>query len=486
MKRLRCPGKLNARPVNRNQSARALRRLTALCAVLACMSAACSTDDRPDVTIGELSGPQDAATVETEGADNGGDDADIGAASSSGDADDASPVEGGCYEARLSPPPPPDGSGFLLGGTDFWGGVEDTRAVLDEAVGAAGEDLPVIWTGENLGIALTPMRGVSADDVASLIRRAAEREETSPRRVTITTELRAVEETLSGQTMGAGEDLADSNAAWIGAGAMGPAGSWFLDIARMEAEPAPLIRIGEIDGQALGIGSPLECEQQTLPEEMVGALVDDFYIYAQFDLYPDLDLSAGFNPYSGDGDSVYNGMMTKIDGSQWKEFLSAAIEPGGRALVNAARAETIPGVGDVYQIGILVDPLELADMTVFAQIIADQRMTGDMNARDAAVADWLLELDLFGSPIEVRYEIDGEGRLLTAEYDLPDQANEFLTVWMSLVELAFTADDELEIDNLPLPEPLSIIDKFTWRVTWRYNGEDFEVSSEAPAAWEMP
>lgn len=285
--------------------------------------------------------------------------------------------------------------------------------------------------------------------------------------------------------MGTEEDLADLNSAWIGAGAVGPAGSWFLDIARMETEPAPLVRIGEIDGQAMSIGSPLECEQQTLTAEVVDVLVDEFYIYAQFDLYPDLDIYAEFDPYGGDVDGVYNGMMTKIEGSQWQEFLAAAIEPGGRALVNAVRAETIPGVGDVYQIGVLVDPLELTDRTLYGQMVADVSMTDEMSARDTAVADWLSEFD-FGSPIEVRYEIDSEGRLLTAEYDLPDQANEFVAVTMRLVEFAFMSDDELDIGNLPLPESLSIIEKFTWRVTWRYNGEDFEVSSEAPAVWEMP
>ena len=317
---------------------------------------------------------------------------------------------------------PPDGADFLDNVSWLWG---SPSSVLGDA--GTEPEPPTTWTGEDYGAGLDPVRSVSADDVADLMRAAAARPENETRRVTSTFTLRFGSGWADIFGAAAVDEITEE---WAAAGVVDGSGAWFLDIVDLSSEPviAPA-RVGAIDGAAFDGAAP-DCAA------------------------PNPGLATGLDgtPF-GSG-----GPYALVDGTAWQAMIDAAMQPDSGALLYAAGATTLPGVGDVYSVGVAAD-FSATDWANLMEEMAIPSPGGDDQAGTAA-----------SGAIGFRFEIDGDGRLLSAELELGDLVAELVRSGMPS-EFAMIDDPAMRIES-------------SWRTTWRSHGADgLEVSENAPGVW---
>ena len=320
---------------------------------------------------------------------------------------------------------PPSGAGFLDDATRW---VGETPAAVLEYVSDADET-PVIWTGENYGIGLDPMRDITEDDVADLLRSAAELQETEARRVT------------SAFTLSVGDGWGDMFGAspekmaqeWAAAGVVDGSGRWFLDIADLSRTPvmAPT-RTGASAGGASFVQPSPWCADPGL-----GLLSD---------------LSE--TPF---GDTDLSDMAA---GPAWQAMIDAALRPGSGALLNASGARSMPGVGDVFTVGLAAD-------------ISGPGWDALLDSMQNPVIGFGGPADGGSAPIGIMFEIGADGRLLSAEFDLSDLATEMVLAAVPAVLLPSNGQD-MRIESF-------------WRVTWRdHSADGLDASEDAPGVWDWP
>lgn len=372
---------------------------------------------------------------------------------------------------------PPDGSEFLLEAT-LWGG-ETPHSALNAAASEPGAEMPVIWTGENYGIDLDPMRSVTADDIARLLRSAADQKETEPRRVTSTFTHRFADP-APGSRWAEVPYIYEMDTSWVGSGVVDSSGSWFLDIADLDRPAQAPPRVGEISGQAFKVPAPPICPSHTPPGGLAVA-------------------PSPFTGYTDEVGDVGHVARLMLFGSMWRQLIAAALEPIGAALIDASRAETVPGEGDVFLVGVAMDqPISEWLNTLFFL----SGMGIDLDTLE--IADWPDDIsrdDLMAaiSPtvdVVARFEIGADGRLLSAEWDLTEWANEMfaanMTVLLPVLSEEFNAEElDLLLGDFPSLEEWigdwPVTEKMVWRTTWRSHGASgLEVSQWGPGVWSQP
>lgn len=346
---------------------------------------------------------------------------------------------------------PPDDSELLLSDSGRWGG-ETPRAALNAAY-ESGAGSPIVWLDENYGIALSPMRSIAEDDVIGLLRSAAERNATETRRVTSTFTLRM--EQPDPDSLWTSEDIAEFNDTWAAAGVVDGYGGWFLDIADLAVPEYAPPRIGVIGGRAIDLSAPPICPGHTPP----GGLA--------------ITEATPFSEIARDSDGDF------VNGRLWREIIGLLLDPdsGLDVLVNASAAETLPSGVDVHQVSLAayVPP----EAPAWAE--AWEAMTGALYGDDPVPgAEYLASEPVL---LAVTYEIDGDGRLLSVEWDMSDPLQNAMRALQS------GSDEELarllEIPEFAqLLEQLPDVEEVTWRTTWQPDSEARgETSENALSVW---
>ena len=331
----------------------------------------------------------------------------------------------------------------------FWGG--DTPSAAWSAAEETAGGWPVVWTGENLGIGLDPPRDVKRSDVISLLARAAEATDDHPVRVTVRFVMRPSEALLDWlPPVHADEMLADLSVHWAAAGVVNPEGDWFLDIADMDSDPAtPLMRIGSVDGQSFSVPVQSPCAS-------VGAGGDDD------------EWEAPVTPFAETG-----GMQQIISPSGWRDLVASALLPELKALLDVPYAQTVPGVGDVLQVGVVAD-WSAAESAV------------------SALADLSIEPDGRDGPEWGDYdpafvvEIGSDGTLLSARADAAAALQQAFAEdgTAALLEMMRgVLADEQDVD--PDGEPAPLVDEASWAFTW-FPAPRFAAAEESDPVWEWP
>ena len=476
-------------------------RMAAQCAVFVCLVAACANLN-PTSTVNDLAAPDVTTPSESTVSADVVDEESLTALASTelepavvaGDADtviipDACesywPINDPEFSERCealiecieSGWGPPDGSEFLLEAT-LWGG-ETPHLALDAAASKPGTEMPVIWTGENYGIDLDPMRSITADDIAGLLRAAVDREETDRRRVTSTFTHRYADP-APGSRWAEDPYFYEMNTSWVGSGVVDSSGSWFLDIADLDRPAQAPPRVGEISGQAFKVPAPPICPSHT----------------------PTGGLAVAPSPFTGYTDKagdVGHAARLMLFGSMWRQLIATALEPAGAALIDASGAKTVPGEGDVFLVGVAMDqPIsEWIDTLLFLSGMG-------MDLDTLEIADWPdgISQDKLMAAISptvgvvARFEIGADGRLLSAEWDLTEWANEMLEattpILLSALPEEFNADElDLLLGDFPSLEEwmgdLPVTEEMVWRTTWRSHGAPgLEVSQWGPSVWSQP
>ena len=347
---------------------------------------------------------------------------------------------------------------------------------------------PVVLTGEN---SLTPPTTVTGADVLSLMRKASEHEDEEARAAGLVFEMRmeAPDESFWSNAMG--DATRDLEGSWAASGVVDGEG-WYLDIANLDRPDLAPVRVGETpEGGAFNIPAPPVCPGEAAP----GGLAD-------FAASPFSDI------YGEDGNDL-------LTGAAWRELLRAVVgteDLGAEVLIDASKAETLPQLGDVYRVGVFAELPVRALADVFPTL-------GGLGA------DALAETGGGYMDFAVVYEIGGDGRLLSAEWDMTALANLVVSSTLSVEETIDAARDaaraeitdaavaeiredireelgdtvsDAEIDEMAddlideaideiVAEALGAfpsVRRAVWRIAWRSHGDDtLEISEDAPGVW---